>query len=80
MSLWNSRSHPCWVKPGQWTDDASMGLCLGESLLTFPELIHPIDLRIRFLNWWDFGYCNAFGYDSITKKSIGLGGYFHVIS
>merc|ERR1712130_1014597 len=43
------------LKPGQWTDDASMGLCLGESLLVCPEF-DPLDTRVRFLNWWYFGY------------------------
>jgi len=60
------------LKPGQWTDDASMGFCLAESLLACPEF-DPIDLRIRFLNWWEFGYRNAFGYDSFNT-SVGLGG------
>jgi ADP-ribosyl-[dinitrogen reductase] hydrolase len=34
------------------------------------------DLRLRFLNWWYFGYCNAFGLDAErpVKSSVGLGG------
>ena len=59
------------LKPGQWTDDSSMGLCLAESLLCYPDF-NPIDLRIRFLNWWDFGYRNAFGTE--FRHSVGLGG------
>ena len=59
------------LKPGQWTDDSSMGLCLAESLLSYPEF-NAIDLRIRFLNWWDFGYRNAFALT--PRSSIGLGG------
>ena len=59
------------LKPGQWTDDSSMGLCLAESLLCFPDF-NPIDLRIRFLNWWDFGYRNAFA--KTPRSSVGLGG------
>lgn len=60
------------LKPGQWTDDASMGLCLAESLIKCGKF-NPIDLRVRFLNWWSFGYRNAFGYDEL-KHSVGLGG------
>ena len=59
------------LKPGQWTDDSSMGLCLAESLLVCDEF-NPIDLRVRFLNWWDFGYRNAFGDE--LRSSVGLGG------
>jgi len=59
--------------PGQWTDDTSMGLCLGESLLVEPEF-DPFDLRVRFLNWWYFGYRNAFGSFKGLRRSIGLGG------
>eukprot|EP01091_Cochliopodium_minus_P005329 TRINITY_DN1527_c0_g1_i1.p1 TRINITY_DN1527_c0_g1~~TRINITY_DN1527_c0_g1_i1.p1 ORF type:complete len:449 (-),score=126.42 TRINITY_DN1527_c0_g1_i1:21-1367(-) len=72
------------LKPGQWTDDASMGLCIAESLIHC-EGFNGVDLRIRFLNWWELGYCNAFGFDNYeeTQKkmlrkgsgnSVGLGG------
>ncbi|CAD7928406.1 unnamed protein product [Amoebophrya sp. A25] len=41
-----------------------------------------IDLRMRFLNWWHFGYNNAFGRDKARikrcgggpRQSVGLGG------
>ena len=58
---------------GQWTDDASMGLCLADSLLECRGF-NPIDLRIRFLNWWEYGYRNAFGNENTLKRSVGLGG------
>jgi len=63
------------LKPGQWTDDASMALCLADSLLV-KKTFDPIDLRIRFWNWHSFGYCNSFGYDTkrSTNYSVGLGG------
>ncbi len=63
------------LRPGQWTDDASMGLCLADSLLRRPQF-DPQDLRLRFLNWWAFGYNNAFGWDEgrPSKGSVGLGG------
>lgn len=61
--------------PGQWTDDASMSLCLAESLLEHGRL-HERDLRLRFLLWWQLGYCNAFGHDQqrLHGGSVGLGG------
>ena len=64
------------LKPGQWTDDASMALCLADTLLVHQRL-EPQDLRLRFLNWWAFGYNNAFGYDTASARhggSVGLGG------
>jgi ADP-ribosyl-[dinitrogen reductase] hydrolase len=63
------------LKPGQWTDDASMGLCLADSLLVHSKL-DPLDLMLRFLAWWHTGYNNAFEKDPTRKSrnSIGLGG------
>jgi len=62
--------------PGQWTDDASMGLCIADSLLTtYPEF-SPADLMLRFVGWWFCGYNNAFAADKSrrSKTSVGLGG------
>ena len=68
------------LKPGQWTDDTSMGLCLADTLLTCGH-VDPIDLRKRFCMWWYLGYNNAFRYDEKWRKnkttngrSVGLGG------
>ncbi|KAI9004352.1 ADP-ribosylglycohydrolase-domain-containing protein [Hyaloraphidium curvatum] len=63
------------LKPGQWTDDASMALCFAESLMARGRL-DPHDLRLRFVLWWHLGYCNAFGYDPerAVASSVGLGG------
>jgi len=63
------------LKPGQWTDDASMGLCIADSLICNKGLNH-LDLRLRFQLWWTMGYCNAFGFDPnrSIKNSVGLGG------
>jgi ADP-ribosylglycohydrolase len=60
---------------GQWTDDASMGLCLADSLICCNGF-NAIDLRRRFHLWWNYGYCNAFGRDDKRgdKGSVGLGG------
>eukprot|EP01098_Paradermamoeba_levis_P004378 TRINITY_DN1884_c0_g1_i7.p1 TRINITY_DN1884_c0_g1~~TRINITY_DN1884_c0_g1_i7.p1 ORF type:complete len:339 (-),score=76.15 TRINITY_DN1884_c0_g1_i7:15-1031(-) len=62
------------LKPGQWTDDTSMGLCLADSLLCCEDF-DPRDLRARFLLWWHFGYCNAFALEEEnSRSSVGLGG------
>lgn len=66
------------LKPGQWTDDASMALCLADSLLVSgrEQGVDGRDLRLRFLNWWEFGYNNAFANDIERRygSSVGLGG------
>lgn len=78
------------LKPGQWTDDFSMALAIGGNrkenmkFLTYLSLdcllingsINCKDLRLRFLNWWEYGYCNAFAFDEERRGggSIGLGG------
>lgn len=61
------------LKPGQWTDDTSMGLCLADSLLCHSEY-DGTDMRVRFWNWWHRGYNNTFRLDSERDSSIGLGG------
>lgn len=61
------------VKPGQWTDDTSMGLCIADSLLACGEY-DGTDIRLRFWNWWFRGYNNAFRYDdslALSKYSVG---------
>ena len=50
---------------GQWTDDASMGVCLADSVLKCRQegnasLIDGSDLRSRFHAWWFHGYGSAF--------------------
>ena len=63
------------TKPGQWTDDASMGLCLADSLLARGRL-DPLDVALRFCAWWYGGYNNSFRFDTARpdRTSIGLGG------
>lgn len=62
-------------KRGQWTDDASMGLCMADSLILCTNF-DGSDMRKRFWCWWFRGYNNAFRKDDSrdSKKSIGLGG------
>lgn len=49
------------LRPGQWTDDSAMGLCLLDSLLAKGAPLQPVDLLLRFCAWWWSGYNNAFG-------------------
>lgn len=48
------------LKPGQWTDDTSMALCLAESLLT-KNGFDAADQMGRYLNWWQWGYLSSTG-------------------
>jgi ADP-ribosylglycohydrolase len=50
------------LRPGMWTDDASMAGCLADSLIT-RQRFDPVDCRLRFHHWWHHGYCNAFAKD-----------------
>jgi len=71
----HTRSSGFGLKPGQWTDDSSMGLCLADSLISCKGF-NPADLKHRFVLWWNFGYCNAFRFDKdrYSRHSVGLGG------
>lgn len=42
---------PFGLRAGQWTDDTSMALCLGESLLV-RNGFDAKDQMARYLNWW----------------------------
>ena len=48
------------LKPGQWTDDTSMALCLAESLYEYDEF-NPIDQLERYSKWYRFGYNSPTG-------------------
>jgi ADP-ribosyl-[dinitrogen reductase] hydrolase len=43
------------LRPGEWTDDTSMALCLADSLIANGDL-DEADLMRRFLNWRLHGY------------------------
>ncbi|MBT9267874.1 ADP-ribosylglycohydrolase family protein [Pseudomonas sp. MG-9] len=51
---------PFHLKPGQWTDDTSMALCLAESLLN-KNTFDAADQMGRYLNWWQWGYLSSTG-------------------
>ena len=48
------------LRPGEWTDDTAMALCLAESLLACPGLVER-DLMDRFVRWWRDGYNSCTG-------------------
>lgn len=51
---------PFRLKPGQWTDDTSMALCLATSLLECGKF-DPMDQMLRYLRWRDEGYMSSTG-------------------
>ena len=51
---------PFRLKPGQWTDDTSMALCLAESLVFCAEF-DPKDQMQRYVRWWKEGYLSCTG-------------------
>jgi ADP-ribosylglycohydrolase len=59
--------------PGQWTDDASMGACVADSLLCRGGF-DPADMKVRFVNWWNYGYNNSSRLSDYHQHSVGLGG------
>jgi ADP-ribosyl-[dinitrogen reductase] hydrolase len=51
---------PFGLKPGQWTDDTSMALCLAESLIEKCGF-DPKDQMDRYCRWWKEGYLSSTG-------------------
>lgn len=51
---------PFGLKPGQWTDDTSMALCLAESLIE-KRGFDPIDQLERYVRWMDEGHLSSTG-------------------
>jgi ADP-ribosyl-[dinitrogen reductase] hydrolase len=51
---------PFGLKPGQWTDDTSMALCLAESLIECNGF-DPDDQMQRYVRWWREGYLSSTG-------------------
>ena len=49
------------LKPGQWTDDTSMALCLGESLIESGGF-DATDQMERYVRWRDEGYLSSKAY------------------
>jgi ADP-ribosylglycohydrolase len=51
---------PFGLQAGQWTDDTSMALCLGQSLLDCRGH-DPRDQMARYVQWWKNGYFSSTG-------------------
>ena len=51
---------PFGLRPGQWTDDTSMALCLAESLVETGGFV-PLDQCRRYLRWWREGHLSSTG-------------------
>lgn len=51
---------PFGLKPGQWTDDTSMALCLAESLLE-RHAFDPVDQLERYVRWYRKGHMSCTG-------------------
>ncbi len=58
---------PFGLKPGEWTDDTSMALCLADSLVANGGDLDPVDLASRFLRWWRQGE------NSVTGRCFDIG-------
>lgn len=51
---------PFSLRPGQWTDDTSMALCLATSLVE-RDRFDPVDQMNRYLRWYYDGYLSSTG-------------------
>ena len=51
---------PFQLKPGQWTDDTSMALCLATSLVA-KQGFDPADQMARYVHWYQDGYLSSTG-------------------
>lgn len=52
---------PFHLKPGQWTDDTSMALCLAASLVEC-DGFDPVDQMKRYVRWFREGYMSSTGH------------------
>ena len=48
------------LKPGDWTDDTAMAICLAQSLL-HRDSFDAKDQMTRYTNWWHWGYPSPTG-------------------
>jgi ADP-ribosyl-[dinitrogen reductase] hydrolase len=51
---------PFKLRPGEWTDDTSMALCLAESLVECRRF-DPLDQLERYVRWWRRGHLSSNG-------------------
>ena len=64
---------PFSLRPGEWTDDTSMALCLAESLVE-KNSFDPRDQMERYVRWWKEGHLshsgNCFDIGNTTRKAL----------
>lgn len=58
---------PFGLRPGEWTDDTSMAICLAESLIAEGGRLDPADLMRRFTRWYREGE------NSVTGRCFDIG-------
>lgn len=58
---------PFGLKPGEWTDDTSMALCLADSLIACEGRVDARHLLTGFCNWWQHGW------NSVTGQCFDIG-------
>lgn len=51
---------PFGLKPGEWTDDTAMALCLAESLIACRGF-DPVDQLTRYVRWYRHGHLSSTG-------------------
>src|SRR5688572_10496675 len=51
---------PFYLKPGEWTDDTSMALCLAESLVEM-RAFDPAHQLATYVRWWRDGHLSVKG-------------------
>lgn len=52
---------PFRLRPGEWTDDTSMALCLADSLIETGGKVDKAHLLTRFVRWWEEGHNSVRG-------------------
>jgi ADP-ribosylglycohydrolase len=64
---------PFSLKPGEWTDDTSMALCLAESLVT-RKTFDPVHQLETYVRWWKHGHLSVkevcFDIGNATRGSL----------
>jgi hypothetical protein len=67
---------PFRLRPGEWTDDTSMALCLAESLIQCRGF-DARDQMQRYVKWWRAGYLSStgrfFDIGNTTRDALSLG-------
>lgn len=64
------------LKPGEWTDDTSMALCLAQSFLC-QRRHDPADQLRRYINWRDHGYMSSNGECFDIGSTVSTALHFH---